>query len=332
MPSFSRTIPVIGTLTAALVCGGNLLLACGDDTVTQTGDAGDASTDTTADVKPDIGNDVGMDVAQDVAQDGGSDVVDSGNDVVSDAPADYSAPLAFVTGVAAALCERIGACCFGAADAATFDNQGCINQVLPFGNNLSSYQYQLLVNGNVAFDPAKAQSCLTQISQINCTQNVITSAQATAIDTACFAALTGTVAVSNGCTGSIECVPGSFCDTPLGGDAGTCAALRGANQPCGDFIPQDPGYSETACSYRGSGNTGLYCHNADQITGNPLDAGTWTCMAAGGAGAPCNVNVECTTNLCDPGPNSTLFQCANQETFVYPGSCSAFIVDAGGGG
>jgi len=85
-----------------------------------------------------------------------------------------------------------------------------------------------------------------------------------------------------------------------------------------------------ACSYRGSGNTELQCHNEDFVTGALFpDAASWFCNPELPLDASCNFNIDCQSKLCDPGANFNVYLCTSSETFIYPVECNAFITDAG---
>jgi hypothetical protein len=201
----------------------------------------------------------------------------------------------------------------------------------------------LLEAGVLNYDPTKAAACLADINAIDCTSNVITSAQQLAILSDCVGAIYGTLAANASCTRAIECGSGLFCDTPDDGGPGTCAPLRGDGGACGNFggIPTtfDYGLGEEACSFRRSGNTGLFCYERDLTTGMDIDGatGSWVCVPAGAVGTGCNVDQECASALCDPGPPGfgytypdgavtfgSVYQCANSRPFTYLNTCLPF--------
>jgi hypothetical protein len=273
--------------------------------------------------------------------------MDAAVDAPVDAPTDsMMMPLEAATGdaaaalvqftqqVAQALCNRYASCCFMGGDASAFNTDLCVGSYTAFGYQGSSEGINRLLSGHVAFDPAQAKSCLDQINAVDCSTNMRTSAQEKAIRSACFGAMTGTVPAGSPCADPIECAPGLFCSVggaPANdaGYTGLCTALRTTGGACGDFGMNNPAGSETICSYRGSGNTGLTCHNSDYATGNFFDAGSWTCQPQQAATQGCNQNVDCTTALCDPGAQENLFTCANAEAFIYPFACVNFIKDGG---
>ncbi len=251
---------------------------------------------------------------------------------------DAAALLAFPTQLAQAVCARFATCCSPAGDASAFDMSQCVTSYYNYGYQGSTTGADRLGSGNVLLDPAKAQSCLSQVAAVDCSANLRTSAQEKSILSACFGALTGTQQAGQGCASAIECAPGLFC-TPAGASAndagytGICQALRGAGASCADFGVNNSNASETICSYRGSGNTGVVCHNEDLTTGVFFtDAAAWQCAPQQALEAGCNVNVDCTSALCDPGPdpfNNPLYVCTNAETFIYPFACQTFIKDGG---
>jgi hypothetical protein len=342
--STRKILMVVGTLVGGVVSSALVATGCGgDDTTSPPGDGGGG--DVT--INPDAPTE---DVVQPVdtgspPNDGGRDApTDSPVDAPADAPvdaapADASAMLAFPLDVARAICNRFASCCTGGGDASAsaFDMNLCLGSYGNFGYQGSSEGSNRLANGNVVFDATQAQSCLSQIAAIDCSANLRTSAQEKAIRSACFGALAGKLAAGSPCADAVECAPGLYC-TPGGAPAndagytGICTALRGTGGACDDFGVTNPNISELLCSYRGSGNTGMTCHNEDYITGVFFDAGAWQCQAQQAVGAGCNVNVDCTSALCDPGAdpiNSPVYLCTNAEPFIYPFACQTFLKDGG---
>jgi hypothetical protein len=321
---------VSASLSVAAGAAVGLATGCGGDDVAALPDAGgpDGAQDGTVEAAADTGSDV---ITTSDAGDAGADAQgDSGEDAQFD-----GAALGFPMQVAQAICSRIAACCFGQPDASVFNNALCLQAALPIGYQGSNEGTSLLQadggDSNITFNPAAASKCLQEINAIDCTTNVLTSAQQAALVTDCFAALSGTVAAGSPCQDSIECAPGTYCQPPADGGAGAaCASLREAGAPCGDYAGATAFASEQACSYRGSGNTNFFCHNEDLNTGNPLDAGTWTCMPGQPLDGGCNMDLECASKLCDPGPNFDKYQCVNSLPFAYMGACGTFaITDAG---
>jgi hypothetical protein len=334
---------VVGALVGGAASSVLVGVGCGgDDTSTTPQDGGGDGTM----VGPDAPNEDGT--VPDAGDSGPSPmeamaVIDAPGDAPADAPVDAqadaptdadagdaSALLAFPSQVAQAVCSRFASCCFLGGDASTFDMTACLSSYDGFGYAGSSAGANQLNTGHVAFDATQAASCLSQIAAIDCTANLRTSAQEKAIRTACYAAMTGTVPVGGTCVASIECAPGLYCTGAAGG-AGFCQPLRVSGQSCGDFGVNNTNASENICSYRGSGNTGLTCHNGDYVTGVTFaDAGDWLCQPQQALNAGCNANVDCTTALCDPGANFDVYVCKNAEAFIYPFACQSFIKADGG--
>jgi hypothetical protein len=312
----------------------------------------DSGSDVTSDAHPDVQqNDV---QAQDVqSQDvKASDVLDAG------APdGDAQDPIsAFQVQLATTFCAKAQACCTSLMPAGTtWDTAKCINVNVGVG-----YQASLLGVGPVLgsdasaelhYDPAKAQACLADLNAIDCSANVVTTAQQKQLYADCFAAVTGSLASGATCTQAVECGAGLFCDTAGdGGPAiGTCQPLRADGGPCGDFgdIPlgtplhYDYTKGEEACSYRRTGTSGLRCDNADPTTGADYDGGpaVWVCRPQFPEGGSCNLKQDCQSLLCDPGtpgyeydppdggpvsPGGTVFQCSNSMPFEYKNDCLPF--------
>jgi hypothetical protein len=288
-------------------------------TVKDTGTDADASTPdadaTVGDARPEI--------------DGDATVVDTyapDANAALDAGPDQSAMLAFPVQVATALCQQLLGCCFpdGGTDG-SFDLNACVADNTPTGYANSNVGQDLLRGGNVAFDAATAQACLADLNGLGCT--LTTGTQQSAV-TDCFGAFSGTLEAGARCQGSIECGSGMFCDPADGGDGGTCTGLRTAGQPCGDFgmtTGSEVIASAQICSYRGSGNTGLTCVAQDPNTGELLPS--WVCGTQYALGAGCNWNVDCASELCDPGA----YACSSGYPLIYPASCGTYaVVDAGG--
>jgi hypothetical protein len=257
------------------------------------------------------------------AEDAGSDAADSAV-IYFDAGEAGITAATFATEVATAICDAFARCC-SIPSGMTFNTAGCITQQTPLNFNLG---VNLADSGDVVLDQTKAQACLNDLLSVNCADRTGTVAIQEFSD--CYGAMFGTLATGAGCVGSVECNPNDFCDTPLdGGAVGTCQPLRTQGEPCGDFGTQDPTRAQEACSYRGSGNDGLRCADLDLNTAAELDAASWVCSPQFEAGSNCINNVDCVTRLCDPGPNRNLYECTDNETYVYPFVCEAYLVDGG---
>jgi hypothetical protein len=335
-----------GAVLPALAVGGSFVSCGGDDNggpsvAMDSGADGTMNTDATADAsadgdaaKPDSGQDATVDAAD------GASLVDAGSDAADasiDTGIDAGSILDFPGKVATALCERTAVCCgFSGLDASGFNSGKCFNDFVGTGFKGSSLGAELLDAGNITFNPSKAQSCLAQIAAIDCTTNQLTSAVDTALYADCFAALVGTLQVGSSCAGSIQCAPGEFCDpVEAGADASFCQPLRTANQPCSDFYPNpDSGVfptgtqivnAQTACSYRGSGDTNLACAYLDPKTFQYLYPAV--CVPAGPLDAGCISDQACTSKAC------SVPACVTAERFIFPATCTGdTIPDAGGPG
>jgi hypothetical protein len=243
---------------------------------------------------------------------------------------------AFPGQLAAALCNQAALCCFG--DASTIFNTAlCQSDNLTTGFQGSSFGANLLDGGNVAFDPVKAQNCLNDFSSIDCRTDQLTTADMAALFPDCFGALTGTLPLNAPCQGSIECLPGEFCG-PLPDGGMACQAVRGAGGSCLDFFADGGAGSSLStstrlntqgiCSYRGSGNTNLYCNYTDRTTGRALSPdGGWTCLPALDVGSQCVFHQDCTSKVCS-APTRV---CGGATSFFNSGGCNHYkIPDAGG--
>jgi hypothetical protein len=261
------------------------------------------------------------------------DAGDTGTSPTSEAGPDGEAGVAltlttFPGMVAAALCNRFENCCPAPEAGKIFDTNGCIQRFINNGYSGSLTGQSLIDGGHVTFNLAQAQSCLSQIAAIDCSANLRTSAQEEAILAACYGALSGTLAAGAPCTDPIECAPGQFCDPKDAGDGSVCAPLRTAGESCADFGSTNYAGSDTACSYRGSGSTGLTCKNGDFNTYGTLPLSQWVCATEQPLDGGCFVNVDCNSKLCDP----LSAKCAPSETFIYPFACTFDIpapVEAG---
>ncbi len=258
--------------------------------------------------------------------DSGFIVPDSGIIVPMDASVAQYAPL-----VAAAICDRIAACCGTAGDASTFGWGSCTAYYLAQGFNGSNAGAALVEAGTVTENPAQAQDCVSAIEAISCPANAVSAAQETQLFATCFGAFTGTVAAGAPCATTLECVPGTFCNPGADASSGTCQALVDAGGPCGQYGAGSYNASQAICSYLGSGGNGTFCNftnAADQL----LPPTSWTCEPQKPVDAGCNRNQDCTTLLCDPGLNFNLNLCVTSEPWVIPSVCGLYVSDGGDGG
>jgi hypothetical protein len=291
---------------------------------TLTSDAADADAGATTDTA--TGSDAGAD--------GDAAVVESGAeldaDAAIDAPAYDGTAASFPGQLAATLCQRVAACCGTSANAPTFNNASCIAEILPGGFNGSGTGTNLLDGGHVAFNAVAAQGCLDNLNQIDCDTNQIPGAVERGAFLSCYGAFAGTLPLGSPCAGTIECDPGSFCLPVDGGvgDAGAigiCQPLVGDGGACGNLLGSASA-SQSACSYRGSGNTGLQCKTFDpSAPTQSVDAAAWVCAPQDPNGIGCARAVSCSSFEC---PTSTL-QCAASIVAVTSSTCASLIVDAG---
>ena len=334
MKSFRRIALVLGGVTVG--CGTLFAVATG------------CSSNGSETPLPDGGRDVTVDspadtTGIDTTGDSSGDVVDSGSDgdagtfpdvIVTVDSGDASALFAFPGQVAAALCAKLAQCCAVLEDGG-FDQNRCTAGTLPYGWNDSSFGSNLLDGGNIVLNLGQAQACLQDIANIDCNANVVTSAESVALYSDCYGAMQGTAAAGAPCSGSLECAPTLFCGLPNdGGPVGSCVPLKTAGQPCGDYgaqqtVPTTPGQelALSECSYRGSGNTGVSCEIYALDSGATMDPSQWVCFQAGGAGAGCSFDVDCTSKRCDPNN----FDCVSAVTFAEQPACAYYapVADAG---
>jgi hypothetical protein len=322
MKNLQGVLLLLASALPASVTAAALASGCGGDDSTPLPEAG---IDATADGAMDTGADVNQ--SEDAPSEGASSdggVEGAAGDGGGDAAPDSSAMFAFATQVAAAYCDRVANCCFGSADASAFNRTYCMQIMLPYGWDGCNQGTNVLDGGNVIFDPAKANSCLQDIAALDCAANTLTTAQNQHLLSDCFGALTGTLPHNAACADSIECAPGTFCRLANDGGPGVCTSLRGAGAPCGDFGGGNYAIADQACSYRGSGDTNVFCNSLS------ADAGDWSCTPAAQNDAGCFEDIACLSKVCDPGPNLTTNTCANATAFVYPIACPYFANRDGG--
>jgi hypothetical protein len=348
---FSAVVAVVTVACGAVAmgCGGN-----DDNNSPAEVDAGksDATTDVSADVgsrtdgqneaaasDATLGSDANAagdaDSATAVDADAGAIVEaasegDADAGIVDAAPRYDGSAASFPGQVAAATCERVAACCGVSANSPKFNFAACQAAVLPSGFNGSSTDSDLLDGGHIAFDPIAAAACISALNQIDCDTNQIPSAVERAAYLNCFAAFTGTLPSGAPCAANIECDPTNFC-LPIDGGVGDAGAI-GLCQPlvadggaCGNLLGTSTN-SQPACSYRASGNTGLFCKSFDPS--NPtvsVDAAAWVCAPEEPNGTACSRNLACSSFECTAGT----LQCAESLIAVTSATCTTFAVDAG---
>jgi hypothetical protein len=313
----------MGGIVAVGAAGAFAAVGCSGGGSSSSG--GDGGNDATADVVH--ADTFAPDVHVNEAGEAGKEAGDAG-------PTDSSlTPAQFPGAAGVAFCNQFSKCCFGGnPPPGQFDMNACISSFVDQGFDTTGVNAQgAYLTSAVQLDQAKAQSCIADINAIDCTANLVTSAQWKKILSDCVTALVGTLEAGAPCTAPVQCNSGSFCDLPLdGGTSGTCQPLRPVGGNCGDFGGQTPGQAEEACSYRRSGSNGQFCHSADLVSGVTYDAASqWLCDTAQGLDASCNVDINCQTSICDIGDGS-LYLCSNSSAFIYPFECTAF--PGGGGG
>jgi len=361
MKYFSRVVPIFAGVVAVNGALGSVAAGCGSNNASNSSpeDGGmDATTDSGGDVAQQgdavqesaamdapVGPDAGAADADANAADADASAADAEGDGAqgldanagpdgdaggADSPVGYEGTAATFPGqVAATVCERVANCCGTSADAATFNFAACYADLLPSGYNGSNTGSNLLDGGHVVFNAVAAQACLGALNQIDCQTNEIPAAIQTLAYMNCFAALSGTLPAGSPCAGTIECSSGNFC-LPLDGgvgDAGAiglCQAIVGDGGACGNLLGT-PSASQAACSYRGSGNTNLFCKSFDpSVPSESIDAAAWTCAPQEPVGTGCGRNVACSSFECTTG-----LQCAAALVAVTTATCTGFALDAG---
>lgn len=325
MTRVSRLVPaLLGLLGATCACG-LAAVSCSSSS----GGSQDAGQDSTADAKnvSDAGADQGDGTVSDTGSGGDAD-----GSVATDSSLDGSLSITtFATQVAATFCSRIAACCGTSGDAATFAWSTCIADQLPTGFKGSSTGAYLVSAGHVTFNATAAQACLDGLEMIDCTANQVVSQVSAQLYANCFGAYTGTLSAGAPCNASIECTSGNYClpldgGTVDGGATGVCTALAGDGGACNQLGTNATYESaQSVCSYRGSGNNGLFCKSFDPATPKtPLDPSLWTCAPQEALNTGCLQNVDCTSFTC-PGT----YQCGTADPAVSPSTCAAFEVSGG---
>lgn len=300
---------------AILVGGGflgatGILLACSSDDTVITDDAGTDGGGT-----PETGT-----------EDSG---VDTGTDALVDAGLTFDS---FIEKMGDAYCSALSRCCFGdpdlaegapidggaAFDGGTYDRATCINLARRVGWEGSLTNADVASDaGTVVLDQAQALDCLAKVEAVSCT---LSRADFVTIRSACFDALRGLGTADAPCSASVECASGFFCN----GTTNKCEALRGENQPCGDFTT-DNGVAEEACSWRGSGDTNRFCMTSDDAGTSIDDAGAWVCQNALPNGSFCNNSAWCAQGMC----SIEQFEYICREPVTYfprePGNCGQLV-------
>ena len=226
--------------------------------------------------------------------------------------------------LATELCKSLARCCYGTptpaeggVDGGSFDQAGCVANLGAFGfqgSNLGTAK--LRDAGNVVLDQVSADDCINKVKALKCD---LPGTDYTAARAACFGAYSGKIAAGQACNGAVECQAGLFCKGQVDGGAGVCTAIRPLGGACGDN-PNNPTEYEEACSYRGSGGSGVYCKYYDFADGGDLDAGDWKCTAAEGADAGCFASTWCKDTIC----KEDTFVCATPDR-LFDSACNRFV-------
>jgi hypothetical protein len=231
----------------------------------------------------------------------------------------------FPAQLAASVCGFIANCCGTTATAPTFNAAACDSTVLPGGFQGSATGANLFDGGNIAFNAATAQACLDDFARVDCSTNQAPSPIVAQIYKDCFGAYSGLLAVGAPCKATIECAPGGFCLPADGGvgDAGAiglCQTIAGSGAACG--LLGTSSASQNVCSYRGSGNTGLFCKSYTSsdasATTTSLGIASWACEPQEPLGTSCLQNEDCASFGCHS------HQCATTILGVGASTCTAF--------
>ena len=306
MRNLRRTVAILSGILGVTGGAAAVVVGCGGD-------------DTIIGVGPDSGGDGTADVTTDTG------ILDSGGDAFHfDAgPVDLSS---FYHQINETGCAWMQNCCGGPTQfdlnqcVAAFDDPTALGFL--FTRTLSSVPD----GGNVTFDKASADQCLSLIQGLSCgTANTsVTSAQLLAIRSACYGAITGKIPVgSTGCSESIECAPPGHCE-PF--DGGTCVTAYPTGANC-VMSGDTPTASLNRCGRAYTGQPD-YCEVGDFFT--IAEAGT--CAPPQDLDASCATPFECASWTCEttnfPG------SCANSEAIINADLCTAFPPppDAGDGG
>jgi hypothetical protein len=290
---------------------------CSGDNNSDAGDGGDAALDQTT---PDVGNDVSPDVATDVTP-----------DVVKDAGPDVTAIVAFQQAYAAALCQRMSVCCYGAQldasapDAAIGTCEAFTTSAFGggFENAIGDLATTSVLNsGNIVVNEPQRTNCLAALQTMSCP--TISGTEYASLAQNCVGALSGTLPVGQPCGRSVECNNG-YC---LRDDAGvgTCVAIATVGQACN---PEGNGNDE--CMYRSwVGSTTARCDVTDTEAGtcNTFGTPSFKCTAKTANGGGCFYEWECASDTCSD--SCTCTAATQAWTLVGTGVCpSYFGADSG---
>ncbi len=292
-------------LGGASIIGATLLLACSDDTSVNA--STEAGVPPTGDGGPD--SPISPDAADTAPPFDGGFVVQT-----------------FDTVLATELCKTLARCCYGnpmpaegGADGGTFDVAACQTSLANFGFGGSNLRSGVDDGGNVTLDQVSADDCVNKVKALKCD---LPGTDYTAVRAACFNVYSGKLAAGAACNGPSECQKGLFCKGQFDGGTGACATIQPLGGNCGQNPDSLTEYEDT-CSYRSSGNTGNFCRWTAPPNGPDLDAGDWSCAAAGGMGTACVSSTWCKDTICDPNTSvctspSMLFSGSACTTFLKP--------------
>lgn len=309
MRNLRRTVAILSGILGVTGGVSAVVVGCGgDDTIIGTG-----------------GPDSGGDVAADVAVDTG--VLDAGSDAFY---FDAGPPKLeeFYLQINKTGCALLQNCCTNGSEGydGGFDLSTCAATFNPASGGFlytSPVQDPIDGGGNVTFHEDEASQCLSLILGLSCTEQW-TTAQMTAIRTACNSAVVGNIpAGSTGCRDTIECTSPAHCEIGTDG-GGTCVAPYATGASC--IVSGDTDLTSLArCGRPFTGLPG-YCEVGDGLT--LPEAGT--CATPGANGTPCYSPFECQGWLCDVNGTG---QCADSAQILTPGNdglCSAFAPVDGG--
>ncbi len=143
--------------------------------------------------------------------------------------------------------------CFGPIFSLFLNGSDCVDLTTKrFENGTFALVANKIVQGTVAYDGTKAQSCLDAVSALNC-DGLLERDQPE-----CLAALDGRVALGGDCDLNEECKGSALCQSSTGTCPGKCVALLTTGQACGVDADCD---------------SGLQCSTETQLCVTPAAAG-----------------------------------------------------------
>lgn len=310
-----KNLRLLAFTSGSLLAFAGVLMACGDDDTAVVAPGNDASTDTSIDRSIDTGTD-------------GRNDGDAGRDATPDAPiADAGLKLElFARDLANAVCDTLSRCCYGAPSdggaldgGGTFDRASCVNRYSRVGFEGSLTGFDGILS-NASIDQQAGSDCLQKVRAMSCN---LPGTEFRDIRGACFAAVKGKAAAGQPCKNSVDCAPGTYCQSADAGP-GTCAPLVGSGGNCGyattGSLGSDINAGEQACSWRGGGETKLYCTAVDLASG-PRPKSDWKCAGALPNGSDCFDSRWCSDGICDP---DTL-KCTSPVGIFPQAYCGTFV-------